>query len=42
MITDAKGKEHKKYRYEDMMTPYGKFKSLPEASKYLKDGVTLE
>ncbi len=41
-ITDAKGKERKKYRYEDMMTPYEKFKSIPEASQYLKDGVTLE
>ena len=41
-ITDAKGKERKKYRYEDMMTPYEKFKSIPEASQYLKDGVTFE
>ena len=41
-ITDAKGKEHKKYRYENMMTPYEKFKSIPEASQYLKKGVTLE
>ena len=41
-VTDAKGKERKKYRYKDMMTPYEKFKSIPEASKYLKDGVMLE
>jgi len=41
-VTDAKGKERKKYRYKDMMTPYEKFKSIPEASQYLKDGVTLE
>lgn len=41
-ITDAKGKERKKYRYEDMMTPYEKFKSLPGADKYLKEGVTFE
>jgi transposase InsO family protein len=41
-ITDAKGKERKKYRYENMMTPYEKFKSIPEASKYLKNGITLE
>ena len=41
-ITDAKGKEHKKYRYENMMTPYEKFKSIPDASQYLKNGVTLE
>ena len=41
-ITDAKGKERKKYSYKDMMTPYEKLKSIPEASQYLKDGVTLE
>jgi len=41
-ITDEKGKERKKYRYKDMMTPYEKFKSIPEASRYLKDGVTLK
>ena len=41
-VTDAKGEERKKYRYEDMMTPYEKFKSTPEASQYLKNGVTLE
>jgi len=41
-ITDEKGKERKKYRYKDMMTPYEKFKSIPEANRYLKDGVTLE
>ena len=41
-VTDAKGKERKKYRYKDMMTPYEKFKSIPEAKQYLKDGITLE
>lgn len=41
-ITDEKGKQRKKYRYEGMMTPYEKFKSIPEASRYLKDGVTLK
>lgn len=41
-VTDAKGKERKKYRYEGMMTPYEKFKSIPDASQYLKDGVTIE
>jgi transposase InsO family protein len=41
-VTDAKGKERKKYRYKDMMTPYEKFKSIPEAGQYLKDGITLE
>ena len=41
-ITYAKGKERKKYRYEDMMTPYEKLKSIPEANQYLKVGITLE
>lgn len=41
-ITDAKGKERKRYRYEKMMTPYEMFKSLPQASQYLKPGVTFE
>jgi hypothetical protein len=41
-VTDTKGKERKKYHYKDMMTPYEKFKSTPKASKYLKDGITLE
>ena len=38
-ITDAKGKERKRYRYEEMKTPYEKLKSLPEASQYLKPGI---
>ena len=41
-VTDAKGKEQKRYRYEQMMTPYEKFKSLPKASQYLKRGVTFK
>jgi transposase InsO family protein len=41
-ITDAKGKLRKKYRYEDMMTPYEKLKSLAEAHRYLKPGITFE
>ena len=41
-ITDEKGKERKKYRYKNMMTPYEKLKSIPEASEYLKEGVTLK
>ena len=41
-ITDAKGKERKKYRYEDMKTPYEKFKSLPKADLHLKPGITFE
>lgn len=41
-VTDAKGKERKRYRYEQMMTPYEKLKSLPKASQYLKQGVTFK
>lgn len=41
IIIDSKGKERKKYRYESMMTPYDKFKSLPNAANYLKPGVTF-
>lgn len=41
-VTDNKGKERKKYRYEDMMTPYEKFRSLSRASQYLKSGITLK
>ena len=40
--TDHKGKERKIYRYENMMTPYDKFKSLPSASVYLKPRVSFE
>jgi len=41
-ITDAKGKERKKYRYENMSTPYEKLKSLPDIDKSLKPGITFE
>jgi transposase InsO family protein len=41
-ITDAKGKERKRYRYEEMKTPYEKLKSLPKASRYLKDGIAFK
>ena len=39
---DAKGKRRKHYRYQDMMTPYEKLKSLPKASEYLKPGMTFQ
>lgn len=41
-ITDTKGKERKRYRYEEMKTPYEKLKSLPGASQYLKPDITFE
>ena len=40
-VTDDKGKQKRKYRYEDMMTPFEKFLSLPRSSQYLKPGTTL-
>lgn len=41
-LTDAKGKERKVYRYENLMTPYDKFNSLANAKDYLKPGMTSE
>jgi transposase InsO family protein len=40
--TDAKGRIRKRYHYQDMMTPYEKFRSLPAAENYLKQGITWE
>jgi len=40
--TDDKGKQRKIYRYENMMTPYDKLKSLSDAKDYLKPGVSFE
>ncbi len=40
-ITDDKGRERKKYRYDNMMTPYEKFRSLAKPSQYLKPGITF-
>jgi hypothetical protein len=42
IITDEKGKERKEYYYKNMMTPYDKLKSLTDAEKYLKDGISFE
>ncbi|NOT11700.1 MAG: transposase family protein [Methylococcaceae bacterium] len=39
---DKKGKIRKRYLYQDMMTPYEQFRSLPAAESYLKLGTTLE
>lgn len=41
-IVDKKGKVQKIYKPEDYMTPYEKLKSLPDAKKYLKAGITFE
>jgi len=39
---DAKGKVKKRYPYEEMKTPYDKLKSLPNAQRFLKPGLTFE
>ena len=39
--TDAKGKERKVYRYENLMTPYDRLKSLPGAEHCLKPGLSF-
>jgi len=41
-VTDNKGKQRKRYRYEDMMTPYEKYRSLSKPSQYLKPGITFK
>jgi len=39
---DAKGRIRKHYRYDQMMTPYDKLRSLPNAAQYLKPGITFD
>jgi len=39
--TDSKGKQKRRYCQQDMMTPYEKLKSLPDAEQYLKEGTTF-
>ena len=39
---DNKGKVKKHYPYSEMDTPYGKLKSLPNAQRFLKPGITFE
>ena len=41
IITDAKGRQRKRYPYKLMMTPYEKLKSLPWAEQYLKPAITF-
>lgn len=41
-IIDLKGKQKKKYEYKNMMTPYEKFKSLPDAYQYLNENHTFK
>jgi hypothetical protein len=39
--TDKKGRIRKRYRYQDMMTPFEKLKFLPDVADVLKPGITL-
>jgi len=39
---DAKGRQRKRYRHEDLMTPYDKLRSRPQAGQYLKPGVSWQ
>jgi hypothetical protein len=41
-ITDAKGRQRKRYPYHLMMTPYEKFKSIPNAEQFLKPGISFQ
>ena len=40
-ITDAKGRQRKRYPYKLMMTPYEKLKSLAKAEQFLKPGIAF-
>lgn len=42
VIVDEKGKQRKRYPYDQMMTPYEKLKSLPNAPGYLKTGTSFK
>ncbi len=41
VTVDARGKRKRLYKAEDYATPYEKFKSLPNASQYLKPGFSF-
>ncbi len=40
-VTDHRGKIKKTYPYQELKTPYEKFKSLPAAESYLRPGITI-
>ena len=42
IVTDAKGKQRKRYPYEALMTPYEKLKSLPAVDRALKPDMSFE
>ena len=39
---DTKGRLRRRYRHQDLMTPYDRLKSLPGAERYLQPGITFE
>jgi transposase InsO family protein len=41
-VIDDQGRLAKRYRYEHMMTPYEKLKSLPQAETFLKNGLSFQ
>ncbi len=41
-VIDHRGKVKKTYPYQEVMTPYERLKSLPEAQSYLQPDVTME
>ncbi len=41
-LIDNKGKQRKQYRYDKIMTPYEKLKSLNEAESFLKEKITFK
>ena len=41
-VIDHRGKIKKIYPYEEVMTPYERLKSVPQAESYLRPGVTLK
>jgi transposase InsO family protein len=42
VTVDARGKRRRRYPVEDYTTPYEKFRSLCQASQYLKAGITFK
>ncbi len=41
-VVSEKGKVKKVYKYENMMTPYDKLKSVENAQQYLNEGITFK
>ena len=41
-VEDDKGRTKRRYRDEDVDTPHGRLKSLPDAEGHLRPGVTFE